>query len=388
MNISDRPNIYSRLISFSILFAIAWFLTLCTLHYFNLRTLWLDEYQVFRSLATFAPIDFFTKELITGQIFPRLYLFLIQRISEPFDWHVLSLRLLSYLSMTTAFLIWLKIANYELKSKEEYFAFVLSWTASIPLIYYASELKPYSMDVMTTAIFLLFIYNQKKLEEGNPKVYFGLLSALPLLGLFSYPAFLFFIFPLYNLLTTKSPLRQKALICYLISGIAAIACLYFFDLRITQATTGKQSFHDYAISFASAGEFFKTWGEGTMNLISRWFTEQPKLLKKLGLIFTPFGLIYIFYAFFSHFKREGFAFRSINTVALVIYAELFLLGALQKYPFSVPRTSLFFCPIVLLMTVKGLQLLKKIHPRIHQIFLSLYCLFLIFVTIGIGQVVF
>src|SRR3989338_5348739 len=209
-----RP--FQSFLSLAIFFLCCWYLLLCSVHYTRQRPLWLDEQSVFKSVAAFQPQEFFTRKLAVDQIFPRLYLCLIQKIAQPFDLNLLSLRFMSFVSMIAAFFIWLRIAKYELSAKGasakltasgpanggaggkdqlQYFTFVLSWTASSLLIYYSAELKPYSMDVLAGAIFIWFLYNQTRLAEGNKARYLAALVLLPLLGLFSYPAFLFFIFP-------------------------------------------------------------------------------------------------------------------------------------------------------------------------------------------------
>ena len=95
----------------------------------------------------------------------------------------------------------------------------------------------------------------------------------------------------------------------------------------------------------------------------------------------------MFYGFFSNPKKHRRALCSIEGIALILYLELFLLGALGKYPFTVPPTSLFFCPIVLMMSIKGIDNLKKLHPMVSR---CVHCLFLIYlavVSIGITKVV-
>lgn len=368
--------------------AAAWYVILCLLHWLNPRALWLDEYNVFRSVALFAPGDFFREELITTQVFPRLYLFLIHTVAQPFNFHVWSVRFLPFVSMVAAFFVWLKLAGYELKDRKNYFLFVLSWAASVPLIYYASELKQYSMDVLAGSLFLLFIYRGEELKAGSRVLYIAALSLLPFLALFSYPSFLFMGFPLYNLIRREEEgrFRNQCLLVYVFAVLAAAHVFYHYDFKVSGART--QGFDDYFISFASAGEFFKTFGEGVNNLISRWFAEQPRFIKKIGLFFTPFGMICIFVSFFRNFRKDGYLFKSVNTVALALFAELFILGALKKYPFSVPRTSLFYCPVVLLMTIKGIDALRVVHPWISRVILAVYGAFLVFVMVGISRTVF
>jgi len=226
---------FHKLLSWSVVCLVCWYIVLCIFHYFNQRPLWNDEECVFRSIKAFSTWQIFHEPLMAVQVFPRLYLFLIQKISQLFSYHLLSLRFLSFISMVSAFFIWLRLAQYEIKNKLEYLTFVLSWAASGLLIYYSAELKQYSMDVLTGALFLLFIYNQKRLQEKEKiKLYVILLIILPIMGLFSYTAFLFMGFPLYNLiLYSKSNHNYlKFLIIYLTSLICIMGISYFFDIRL------------------------------------------------------------------------------------------------------------------------------------------------------------
>jgi hypothetical protein len=130
-----------KLSRFIVLCLAGWFLFLATAHYFNQRPLWNDEQCVFSSVKEFTPHDLFSKPLNHMQAFPRAYLFLIQQFSRPLDLHLLALRFLPFICMITAFWVWVKIASKELTGKTALGLFVLCWGASIPLIYYAAELK-------------------------------------------------------------------------------------------------------------------------------------------------------------------------------------------------------------------------------------------------------
>lgn len=366
-----------------------WYVFLCAMHYLSQRPLWLDEFNVFLSVRDFLPHQFFTEKLAGGQIFPKLYLFLVQRVAEPFDYNLLALRFCSFLAMLTAFAVWLNIIRYEFKDRLAYLTYVLSWAGSSLLIYYSAELKPYSMDVLAAGCCVLFLYHQQKLFETRPKIFVLLLVAMPLWGLVSYPAFLFFVFPLYFLLTlpAKSRFGWTCVCGYILSMFAVAACVYYFDIRVTRADTSTQGFSDHIVSFVSAGEFFKTWGEGTTDLFGRFFVDNPKIFRKIAMPFCVLGLLNMFYLFFKNFASSGFKLHSLRTVALVLYAQLFVLGALQKYPFSVPRTSLFFCPIVLFLIVDAIQSLRAVNRPVYLVVQGAYLVFLIVVSFGLGQVV-
>jgi hypothetical protein len=374
-----------------IIVIICWYLLLCVVHYLNQRPLWNDEQCVLQSVETFTAKQVFSERLLAIQVFPRFYLFLIQKVSQPFDFHLLSLRFLPFVSMVCAFLLWLKLATYEIKNKFEYLTFALSWAASVPLIYYAAELKQYSMDVLTAALFIMFLYHQKELEE-SPKnwLYALILILLPSLGMLSYTAFLFMVFPLYNLIVSSKTNGSniRFIILYGFSFLIFVLLSYFFDMRLRPTVDVTEGFGDYFISFESFGEFFKTLGEGIANLFSRWFAESPRIVKKIAIYFVTFGLINLFYSFFKNIKKDRYFLQSLNTIALVVFIELFILGALKKYPFTVPRTSLFFCPIVLYLTITGIANIRNLNKYAYGAIHGLYFIFLSIISVSIARLIF
>lgn len=266
-----------------------WYVTLCAVHFLSQRPLWLDEYNVFRSVKDFTPGQMFRERLLAGQIFPRLSLLLIQKISQPWEFSLQSLRLMSFLALISGFFIWLRIASREFKDKIQLLTFTLSWASSVLLIYYSAELKPYAMDVLTGAVFLWFLYQQNDLQRKRQTLYATLLFFLPFLVVLSYPVYLFLIFPLYNMI--RSRVGKKFLAIYGLALSLAGATSFFFDIRASRANAETQGFMDYTVSFASFGEFFRTAWEGTANLFFRWFAERPRIVKKIALSFTTFGLI-------------------------------------------------------------------------------------------------
>ncbi|MCB9757147.1 MAG: hypothetical protein H6753_01830 [Candidatus Omnitrophica bacterium] len=364
-----------------------YYLSVCVRHFLSQRPLWLDESMVFESVQNFAPTDFFTQRLAAGQIFPKLYLFLIQRVAQPFELNLLSVRLLSFVAMISAFAVWMKIASYELKDRWAYLTYVLSWAGSSLLVYYSAELKPYSMDVLAAGLFVLFLYHADQLFQEKSWVYFFSIGLLPLLGMVSYTAFLFYIFLFYHLLIAKKKdgFWWQCVLSFSIAAVVSLGWVYYFDIRLAQATTNSQGFSDHIVSFASVGEFFKTWGEGTLSLFGRFFAERPRVIKKMAVPFAILGFGYMFYTFFKSFFSQGYRLTTFRTMALVLYGELFILGALQKYPFSVPRTSLFFCPIVFLLIVDAIMALRQGHKNSSIIIHAAYIGYLLIVAFGIGR---
>lgn len=369
---------------------IFWYLTLCIIQLLYQRPLWNDEAAVFASIVKFSNKDFFTKVLELWQVFPRGYLFLIQKFSSFYNYHLISLRLPSFICMIWAFFNWLKIVNKELETNHEKFIYALSWASSSVLIYYSSELKPYSMDVLTTSLFILFLYRQDHLEKTLPRgLYTGIVCLLPLLGFLSYPAFLFMIFPLYNIFLSAKNERKLVLCGALYAAVlfGVVILSYLFDMRLKPAKAVTEGFADYFVSLDSVGEFFKTFGEGVVNLFSRWFAERPRIIKKISIFFFVFGMINLFYSFFANIKMKKWRMDSVYTISLVVFVELFILGVFKKYPFSIPRTSLFFCPIVLFLTLKGLVGISRWNRFVGRVLQGAYIFFLLIIFTLLSRVV-
>lgn len=362
---------------------VAWYIFLCLLHLFGQRPLWNDEEVVFQSIKQYSVQQIFGEPLKVSQVFPRVYFLIVQQFSKAFDFSLWSLRLPSFICMIAGFLLWLKIARYSFKDRWQYLAFVLSWPASGMLLYYSAELKQYSMDVLVAAIFILFLCHQKNLHQQKSRRYMSILLCLPALGMFSYPGFLCAALPLYNLIlySLKDKSSIKYLGGYLFSLAVFFALSYFFDMRWRQADLYAGIFADHFINFTSIGSFITSLGEGVNNLFSRWFVERPKFFKPLGRIFTGFGLIYLFYGFFKNRKKEGGLLHSLELIAPALFAVMFFVGCLQKYPFSVPRTSLFFAPVVLYLTARGIGLASVVHHFFYRFILGLYFIFLGFLIV-------
>jgi len=82
---------------------------------------------------------------------------------------------------------------------------------------------------------------------------------------------------------------------------------------------------------------------------------------------------------------------SINTLehlSALLFLGLFFLGAVRKYPFTVPRTSLFYSPIVFYLTIKGISDLKYIHKYLYWLVKSAYIVFLVFISLAISRTIF
>ena len=360
---------YSRTIPFLI---IAWFVFLCSLHLAVQRPLWNDEQAVFLSVKAFSLQDMFSKDLIRLQVFPRVYLFCIQQFSKWFHFSLWSLRLLPFVCMLTSFYLWVTYTKGAFKRPASYWCFLLSWPASMMMVYYAAELKPYSMDVLAGICALWLLKKRSKW-----------VFVYPLFGFFSYPAFLFALFFLYNFFVESfrdsSKWRQTAL--FLLTLTAVLGLSYHFDMQHRNLRGVSEGYHDYFIATDSAGGFFQTFGQGMKNLFVTWLVRDPLWVRNMCIFFMILGFFRMIGGFAVCFKKEGYTFRSLETLPFGLLVGLIVLGMLKKYPFIVPRTVLFMCPIILYLAVKGIEAFDKIHHNAYTVVLSVYAAYLIFLTV-------
>ncbi len=366
-----------------------WYVGACAVHYGYQRPLWNDELAVYDSIRDFKPHQFFSQPLQTVQVFPRVYLFVIQSFAGLFNDSILSLRFFSFVCMLGAFAVWLQIARRELKGPWEYLTFVLCWAASVPLIYYSAELKQYSMDVLLCGIFVWFLYEQERVRSAGSGRYMLILALLPLAVFFSYPAYFLVMLPLWNLyLNFKTDRAQgKYIGVYLLSLGVCVILSYLFDVRHRPVEIVTTGFNDYFIATDSFKNFFQTLGEGVNNLFSRWFVELPKVFRKIARVFMVFGFVYLFVGFFRNINSSRWRLCSVNTIALVVFLQFALAGVLQKYPFGVPRTALFLCPMLLILTVQGICSIRQINRPVYYVLHSAFAVYLIIVAVGILGVV-
>jgi hypothetical protein len=361
-----------------------WFLALAALHFANPRPLWNDEAAVFSSLETFSASRLFTSELLASQVFPRVYLWTIQQFSSSWGHALWSLRFFPFISMIMAFLIWAWLAKKILVSPRLWTLFLLSWTGSTILVYYASELKQYSLDVLAAAVWILFILEQGRIKEALKNHYLLLLGLLPLTALFSHRVLFFLIFPFWQIMASNKENRSKEVIVYTAAALVSMALLYHFDLRLSLHSRQdilNGAYNDYFISFASPGEFLQTFTEGLNNLIGRWFASKPVWVRGFCRIFMLVGMAELFLGIKDAWKGRSFKTLSIHIMAGVVFLELILAGMFKFNYFSIPRTSLFFCPVLFLLTVLGFKRIELRLPRWGKIIQILYGMIVLFFSI-------
>ncbi len=372
-----------------ILILVGWYLVLILGHYFNQRPLWNDELCVLNNILYQKPGALFTRPLLSDQAFPRLYLWLIQLVSKPFNESLLILRFFSLIAMIGAFFVWLKVAHRLWGPSWHLIFFIACWCGSMPLVYYAAELKPYSMDVLVSGLIVLFLMSPH-LHEKSGVTYQGICLFLPLLGLWSYPAIFLLLLPLYNLIHDSLLKRrcQPELSSYVFAYLLMLVLVYFFDFRVSVNHLMEDFWHDYFISFSSLKDFFNTFGKGMNNLIARRFAEDPRWVKVPSRVFIASGVGYMCLVFGRQFIKDHFALRSCITISFALFLVQLVLAVLRVYPFAVPRMSLFYSPLLFIMTLMALSMISRLHRHLGILMRWILAGYLILVSGGIAWDVF
>ena len=361
-----------------ILHLAGWYLLLISLHYLNQRPLWNDEQCIFLNIKNYSLTDLFSKPLLADQAFPRFYLLMIQSFSGNFFFHLWSLRFLPFICMIAAFGLWVKIASKELKSHTSWAIYILCWAASVRLVYYASELKQYSMDVLVSGVCLWCLY------RGFNRWWY----VLPFFCFVSYPSVFWMPLFAWNLLAWGKDNRQwRPLIIYIGIALSALLLFYYFDVRVSGNNALSVYWHDYFISFDSPRVFFDTLGKSLNNLISRWFADKPYWIRGASRFLVGIGFVYMLGSFWHRFKSDRFLFKSVVPAAFGVFFMHLIFGAMHKYPFVNPRTSLFFAPMLLMMTVTAMEGLRGYNKILGSVLQWSFVIFLVIVSAGIAKII-
>ena len=133
--------------------------------------MWNDEACVFESIQYFEPRQMFTTPLRALQVFPRVYLFLIQQFSGLFNFHLLSLRFFFVRRDADRVLALVETGATAPESRLGLLdvSFLLGGVGAAGLL--RAELKPYSMDVLAGAIFMTFLYHEDGLRARDARKY-------------------------------------------------------------------------------------------------------------------------------------------------------------------------------------------------------------------------
>ncbi len=326
------------------------------------RSLWLDEANLALNIVNRSFVEL-TLPLSGDQGAPLGFLFIQKMVIEVLGNRDYILRLFPLAAGIIAMLLIYKVADSYvtdsyIEDASKLVALGLFAVAS-PLIYYASEVKQYSSDVLITLLLLFVAY--KWFEARSNVKYFVVLALVGTLSIWiSHPALFIVAGIAFSLTLDGLVKRDWPRLAWLgmlfFVWAASFAVLYFVSLRYLTANT---SLADY-------------WSDSFMpmppwrNVI--WFPKAfaTMLVGPSGVSVGRIGSIVFLLVFLI--GCVSFFFRNWQKALILVmpFAFALLASGLHQYPFS-DRLLLFILPLAFLLVAEGVRrvylVFRKIGPR-------------------------
>jgi len=322
--------------------------------YLSGRSLWLDEAMLALNIAnrSFAeliqPLDY-------DQGAPIGFLFLQKFMIQILGNKDYTLRLFPLIAGITAMFLMYSVARKYISLRGALVALGL-FAVSASLIYYASEAKQYSSDVMISLLLLLLTHKcmgtNATLKHFITFAFIGVISLL-----MSHPALFVmagvgFSIAL-DLLFRKDTRRLLWLVGGLFFWLASFAILYFVSLRF----------------LAMNETLLNYWASGFMPM-PPWHNIEWFYHTFFAMFRSPVGLTSVAVSAILFFSGcLSFFFRSWQSalVLTVPFLTTLIASGLGRYPFK-GRLLLFIVPIVILLVTEGLErgylVLRKHHASV------------------------
>jgi hypothetical protein len=315
------------------------------------RSLWLDEATLALNLVNRSFLGLL-KPLDYSQGAPIGFLLLQKAVVSLLDGRDYTLRLIPLLAGLAAIPLMYSVSKQYGKGLGPFLSLGL-FALSTRLIYYSSELKQYSTDVLMT-LFLLLIVPRCLEEKAKPHAFVALCIAGSLAIWISHPSLFVFVGMFLTLGLAFAKRRDPHRLLWLI-GIGGV---WGTNLILT-----------YLVSLrylATNSTLLNYWSGGFAPLLP-WSNFSWYYNALIGMLSDPAGLpvsaITVGLLIVGIFS---FAFRRWQLMLVLIAPFLLTLvaSALGKYPFS-GRLLLFLIPLLLLLLAEGVERVRMVLLRLN-----------------------
>ncbi len=218
------------------------------------------------------------------------------------------------------------------------------------LIYFSSELRPYSSDVaFTLAVLLVLFYVLSKKLTRSSFILMGIAGGISIW--FSFPSLFAFLAALIVLLIKIIKKKEwNNLFWLFFAGVLALFCLAInYSLILYNLSKNKDLLECFQRSFMpllpKSLEDFQWFGYGLLRIF------------KNPLGFSEHGLIIPFILFFIGFIAMSQKKRSILAILLFPVIIALIASGLKKYPFE-GRLLLFTTPAMIFIVAEGIEFLE------------------------------
>lgn len=328
------------------------------------RSLWFDEAMIALNILDRGPFGLM-QPLDYDQAAPILFLLLVKGTTAIFGGSEYVLRLTPLVMGIAGLIIFYKTARIYLTGWYVPVSVFLA-AFSYELVYYSSEVKQYSTDV-TVAIGCIFLLLKLLISHGGQKATIAWLGIAGLISIFLSQPSVFVLGGVGSALIflvarRKLDISPAVLSIWLASWLFCFAVNYFVFIK---PLTTDQGLHEY-------------WQEGflpvplSIQMAKVWWRTAASFFNFLG--YQSYSL-YLIGALVATAAGIGLQKRQVEVLAILCIVFLTVAASMLKaYPFS-ERLILFLAPAVILMAVKGLELIGQISGGISAavIAIALIC---------------
>lgn len=307
------------------------------------RSLWLDEVSIARNLLN---TDFLglLEPLNHGQIAPIGYLFIVKSFGLIFGYGEISLRFYSFLCYLFSIPL-LYFVSMRLSSNNKVLSLLATAIFSISMtsIYYASELKQYSGDILISLLILnsFLLYNDKR-KNIKYIILFGFIgtvsiwfSNIAVICLFS-----FGIYILYNQVYKN---KNFTFLLILVLWITSFLIYYFNFIYLHPTTEYMQEYwHNNFMSYdVLTVDFYLFWARVFYHTFVLLFSDAF-----LGIFIFPM----ILFSIIQLLRKKKYPLLFILLFPIIVH--LFLSG-FKLYPYAL-RLILYLSPLLIYLYANGL----------------------------------
>lgn len=319
---------------------------LCRLaQYLSNQSFWIDEALIVLNIRSKTAIELMGR-LDHNQAAPPLFLLAERALNNLFGGSEFSLRLLPLACSIATLLVFAKLARRVCAPPWALLALTLL-CLSDRIIWHASEVKPYTGDVMSAVILTLAAVGWSRNSDPVRKMLWLTLWAI-LLVCFSYPAI--FVFGAASLALLPALWRggARGIIIWII-GNALVAAAFFFLLKLSIQTQHTDNLALY-------------WADDFLNLdrparVPLWLVRR--ILATCTYACAPAGPIILIcgvlgIALLARRKR-----LDLLLLLIVPMVLMFAAAAAKRYPVEGGRLTAFLAPGLLLLAALGIESLEE-----------------------------
>ncbi len=339
------PRVFAGVIAVGILCRLA--------QYLSDQSFWIDEAMIVLNVRAKTAIQLLGK-LDHNQAAPPLFLLAERLLNCTLGGSEFSLRLLPLLCSIATLLIFAKLARRLCAPPWALLAVALL-SLSDRIIWHASEVKPYTGDVLSAVILTLASIGVSANTPPVRKMPWLTVWAIPLVC-FSYPAI--FVFGAASLALLPALWRDggRGIAAWIIGNVI-VAAAFLLLLKLSIQTQHTDNLANYW-----AGDFLDLSHPAGVPL---WLVRR--ILATCTYACAPAGPIIFFCGMvcvvvLSHRKRIDLLLLLVMPLVL-----LFVASAAKRYPMDGGRLTAFLAPGLLLLAAMGIELMEEsIVPIVYQ----------------------